>query len=97
MASPLHSPAAAHPAAELFIWLATVSKTDSFAPLWQPRFISKLAAEDRCHLNGLAMDNGAPRYVTAVSRSDVVDGWRDDRRDGRIVSNITDTLKRTRQ
>ncbi len=69
----------------LFSCLATVSETHSFEPLWKPAFISKLAAEDRCHLNGLAMENGSPRYVTAVSRSDVADGWRDHRRDGGIV------------
>ncbi len=38
----------------LFSCLATVSDTHSFVPLWQPPFISRLAAEDRCHLNGLA-------------------------------------------
>ncbi len=47
----------------------------SFSPLWQPPFVTKLAAEDRCHLNGLAMESGKPRYVTAVSQSDVADGW----------------------
>ena len=44
-----------------------------------------LAAEDRCHLNGLALVDGRPAFVTAVSRSDVADGWRDRRRDGGVV------------
>jgi len=60
----------------LFSCLATVSEHHSFVPLWRPPFVSKLAAEDRCHLNGLAIDDGRPRYVTAVSRTDVADGWR---------------------
>jgi uncharacterized protein (TIGR03032 family) len=47
-----------------------------------------MAAEDRCHLNGLAMDDGRCRYVTAVSTTDVVDGWRDRRRDGGVVMEI---------
>lgn len=34
----------------LFSCLATVSEIHSFIPLWQPPFISKLAAEDRCGL-----------------------------------------------
>jgi uncharacterized protein (TIGR03032 family) len=68
--------------------LATVSETHSFVPVWQPPFISKLAAEDRCHLNGLAMREGQPRYVTAVSQSDVTDGWRDKRRDGGCVIDV---------
>ena len=33
----------------LFSCLATVSETASFAPLWKPPFITRLAAEDRCH------------------------------------------------
>ncbi|MBE9042232.1 TIGR03032 family protein [Oscillatoriales cyanobacterium LEGE 11467] len=72
----------------LFSCLATVSATHSFVPLWQPPFISKLAAEDRCHLNGLAMVEGQPKYVTSVSQSDVADGWRDKRRDGGCVVDI---------
>ncbi len=72
----------------LFGCLATVSERESFVPLWQPPFLSKLAAEDRCHLNGLAMDNAKPRYVTTVSQSDVADGWRDRRRDGGCVIDI---------
>lgn len=56
----------------LFSCLATVSPGYSFRPLWRPAFISRLAAEDRCHLNGVALVDGAPRYVTAVSRSDVM-------------------------
>ena len=73
----------------LFSCLATVSDRHSFVPLWQPPFISKLAAEDRCHMNGLALDGGRPRYVTAVSSSDVADGWRDRRRDGGCLLDVT--------
>ncbi|PSJ16716.1 TIGR03032 family protein [Nitrosomonas supralitoralis] len=72
----------------LFGCLATLSETHSFKPLWQPHFISKLAAEDRCHLNGLAMKDGQPAYVTAVSQSDVVDGWREHRNHGGIVIDV---------
>ncbi len=72
----------------LFSCLATVSDTDSFVPLWKPRFISRLAAEDRCHLNGLAMRDGKPAYVTVVGRSDVADGWREHRRDGGCVIDV---------
>jgi uncharacterized protein (TIGR03032 family) len=72
----------------LFSCLATISDRYSFIPIWQPPFISRLAAEDRCHLNGLAMANGQPRYVTAVSQSDVSDGWRDRRRNGGCVIDV---------
>jgi len=68
--------------------LATTSDRHSCQPLWKPPFISKIINEDRCHLNGLAMMDGQPRYVTACSRSDVVDGWRDRRRDGGVAIDI---------
>ena len=73
----------------LFSCLATISETKSFVPFWKPPFISKLAAEDRCHLNGLAVRDGQPRYVTAVSQSDVADGWRDKRKDGGCAIDIS--------
>lgn len=72
----------------LFGCLATLSETHSFKPLWQPFFISKLAAEDRCHLNGLAMRDGQPAYVTAVGQCDVADGWREHRAKGGIVIDV---------
>jgi uncharacterized protein (TIGR03032 family) len=72
----------------LFACLATVSDSASFRPVWKPDFISRLAAEDRCHLNGLALEAGRARYVTAVSRSDAADGWRDRRRDGGVVIDV---------
>ena len=68
--------------------LATTSSRHSFTPVWRPSFISALVDEDRCHLNGLAMQDGRPRYATAVSRSDTIDGWRDRRADGGIVIDI---------
>lgn len=70
--------------------LATVSATHAFQPLWKPRFISRLAAEDRCHLNGLCLEAGRPRYVTAVARTDVVDGWRAHRAGGGVVIDVAD-------
>jgi len=68
--------------------LAEPSVTDSFKAIWKPDFISKLAPEDRCHLNGLAMVNREPKYVSAVCKSDSVDGWRDRRHDGGVIIDI---------
>jgi uncharacterized protein (TIGR03032 family) len=72
----------------LFNCLATTDDVHNFRPLWRPPWITKLAPEDRCHLNGLAMRDGKPRYATAVSRSDVNDGWRDRRADGGVVIDV---------
>ncbi len=68
--------------------LATFSLTHSFKPIWKPKFISRLAPEDRCHLNGLAMADGEARYVTAVCKSDVITGWRDRRASGGCIIDV---------
>lgn len=68
--------------------LCEPSVKHSFKPIWKPEFISKLAPEDRCHLNGLAMVDNEPKYVSAVCKSDVVDGWRDRRHDGGVIIDI---------
>jgi len=56
----------------LFSCLAAPSEAKSFRPSWQPPFISQLLPEDRCHLNGLAMEDGRPRFVTAVVAANAV-------------------------
>ena len=71
-----------------FSCLATNSERCNFRPTWMPKFITKLAGEDRCHLNGLAMVDGKARYVTACSETDIVDGWREHRREGGVVIDI---------
>ena len=56
--------------------LCTLDGRHSFVPRWRPPFITSLAAEDRCHLNGLAMADGAPKYVTVLAETDTPEGWR---------------------
>jgi uncharacterized protein (TIGR03032 family) len=72
----------------LFSCIAAVSTSGSFDPIWRPKFISKLAAGDRCHLNGMALRDGVPAFATAVARSDVADGWRDHRRNGGVLIDV---------
>ncbi|MBD2448885.1 TIGR03032 family protein [Nostoc sp. FACHB-152] len=68
--------------------LATVSDRYSCIPLWKPKFISNLINENHCYLNGLAMVEGKPRYVTAYSQSDVVNGWQQTWQNGGCVMDI---------
>jgi uncharacterized protein (TIGR03032 family) len=74
--------------ATLFSCLGATSETASFVPLWHPPFISRLAAEDRCHLNGLTMKDGKAAYVTAVAMTDVADSWREHRRSGGALIEV---------
>ena len=71
-----------------FSCLATTSGRYSFVPVWRPPFVSALAAEDRCHLNGLAMDQGVPRFVTALAATDETEGWRAHRQRGGVVIDV---------
>jgi uncharacterized protein (TIGR03032 family) len=59
-----------------FSCLCTLDPDYSFVPRWRPPFVSALAAEDRCHLNGLCVADGEPRYATALGATDARDGWR---------------------
>ncbi|MGL5096966.1 MAG: TIGR03032 family protein [Planctomycetia bacterium] len=60
----------------LFSCLCTVHEEYSFVPRWRPPFVTALAAEDRCHLNGMTLEGGRPKYVTAMAESDTPQGWR---------------------
>ncbi|WP_297620999.1 TIGR03032 family protein [Nocardioides sp.] len=71
-----------------FSCLATLDTDHSFVPRWQPPFVSALAPEDRCHLNGLALVDGVPRYVTALGVSDEAGGWRARKADGGVVLEV---------
>lgn len=69
----------------LFSCLCTLDTEHSFVPRWRPSFITGYAPEDRCHLNGLAMAEGRPKYLTALGRSNTPEGWRANKRDGGIL------------
>jgi uncharacterized protein (TIGR03032 family) len=71
-----------------FSCLAAPSATHNFRPLWRPPFVSALLPEDRCHLNGLALRDGAPAYVTALAETDTAQGWRDGPRDRGCVIDV---------
>ena len=71
-----------------FNCLASLSNTGSFTEVWRPPFIDRLAAEDRCHLNGMAADETGARYVSCVGRTNVSEGWREHRHDGGLVLDV---------
>jgi uncharacterized protein (TIGR03032 family) len=71
-----------------FSCLAMRSGLYNFVPLWKPPFISVLAPEDRCHLNGVALRDGKVRYVTALAETDTPAGWRENKRSGGVLIDI---------
>ncbi|HEX4524583.1 MAG TPA: TIGR03032 family protein [Casimicrobiaceae bacterium] len=69
----------------LFSCLCTLDHDHSFVPRWRPRFITGLAPEDRCHLNGMAIVGGQPKFMTALAASDTPQGWRAHKKDGGVL------------
>ena len=72
----------------LFSCLCKFDLSHNFVPKWKPNFISDIAPEDRCHLNGLAMLNGKPKYVTALSDTNIKEGWRKDIMNSGVVIDV---------
>jgi uncharacterized protein (TIGR03032 family) len=71
-----------------FSCLATLDPEHSFVPRWRPPFVTALAAEDRCHLNGLAVVDDRPRFVTAMGMTDDPQGWRRDKVGGGVIIDV---------
>ncbi len=72
----------------LFSCLCTLHDEYSFVPRWQPPFITELAGNDRCHLNGLALDGGRPRFVTVMAASNEPAGWRPHKASGGCILDV---------
>ena len=72
----------------LFSCLCTLDPDYSFVPRWRPTFVSRLIRQDRCHLNGLAMRDGQPGFVTCFAETDAFEGWREHKRDGGLLIDV---------
>lgn len=58
------------------------------APRWWPKFVTSLGPDDRCHLNGLAIRDGLPAFVTCHSIADLPQGWREHKKDGGVLIDV---------
>jgi uncharacterized protein (TIGR03032 family) len=72
-----------------FSCLCTLDPGNSFVPRWRPPFVSAYDISDRCHLNGLAIRDQVPRYVTALGATNTAQGWRDQKAHGGILMEVT--------
>ena len=68
--------------------LCTLDADHSFHPRWRPPHLSALAPEDRCHLNGLAMLDGRPQFVTMLGETDTPGGWRENKANGGLLMEV---------
>jgi uncharacterized protein (TIGR03032 family) len=72
----------------LFSCLCTVHAAFNFVPRWKPAFVTDLLPEDRCHLNGVAVAGGKPRFATALAETDRAQGWRTMKAGGGCVIDV---------
>lgn len=72
----------------LFSCVATFDDAFNFTPVWMPPQITALASEDRCHLNGMAMQQGRPKYATAFNQGDSAYSWRNNVRESGVLFDI---------
>lgn len=71
-----------------FSTLVTFDGQNSFVPRWCPPFITELAPEDRCHLNGLCVIDDRVRYVTMLGTSNEAGGWRPGKAHGGAIMDV---------
>jgi uncharacterized protein (TIGR03032 family) len=65
-----------------------VSKVDenySFTSIWKPSFIKELIPGDCCHLNGMVLEDGQPKYLTALGSTSEPKGWRANKANGGVL------------
>lgn len=73
-----------------FSCISKINEQYSFTPIWKPRFIASLQPDDNCHLNGMALENGEIRFVTALGQTDLANGWRTNKATGGILMNVVE-------
>lgn len=71
-----------------FSCLCTLDDEHSFVPRWRPRFVSHLAPEDRCHLNGITVIENRVRFATALGQTNTAQGWREHKANGGCVIDV---------
>ncbi|MEP7171961.1 MAG: TIGR03032 family protein [Aestuariivirga sp.] len=71
-------------ASTLFNCVAKITETSNLHPVWVPKFIKHFVAEDRCHLNGLGLEDGKLRFVSMLGTNAQKSGWRADRSNGAL-------------
>jgi uncharacterized protein (TIGR03032 family) len=71
-----------------FSTLCTLDRAHSFVPRWRPPFVSALAPEDRCHLNGLCVADDRVKYVSVLGATDTAGGWRANKSAGGAILEV---------
>ena len=74
----------------MFSNVCKINDAFSFDPIWQPTWISELKPEDRCHLNGLAVDpkSSQPKYISALGQGNTQRSWKEGMLSGGVLIDM---------
>jgi len=73
----------------LFSCIISLDDDYNFTPFWKPWFIDRIVSEDRCHLNGMAMQDGLPKYATAFNTGNTHQSWRENITQTGAIMDVT--------
>jgi uncharacterized protein (TIGR03032 family) len=73
----------------LFSCIITIDDEHNFKPYWTPPFVDQLSPGDKCHLNGMAMENGLPKYATAFNTGNTQQSWRENITKTGVIIDVT--------
>lgn len=73
----------------LFSCIVSLDDNYNFTPYWTPWFVDKIVSEDRCHLNGMAMLDGLPKYATAFNTGNSPQSWRENITKTGVIMDVT--------
>lgn len=71
-----------------FSCIVKIDENYSFTPIWKPHFITEYEHDDYCHLNGMAMINGEPIFVSALGETNAPKAWKENITTGGILLHI---------
>lgn len=71
-----------------FSCVSLINDQYSFVPVWKPPFIKDFVPDDLCHMNGLALSEGRPKYVTLLGQSTTPKGWRPNVLKGGLLMDV---------
>ena len=73
----------------MFSTVCKINDNFSFEAIWKPKWITELKPEDRCHLNGLALDpSGNPKYISALGIGNSSHSWKEEMLNGGLLIDM---------
>lgn len=73
----------------LFSCIISLDDDYNFTPFWKPWFVDSIVSEDRCHLNGMAMQDGLPKFATAFNTGNTTQSWRENITKTGVIMDVT--------